>query len=391
MHTARDGAGSWPTVLLFCLVTVGTDAALARAYRWLVPPFDFRGIERAYRRPSDLYHHGLAPNVDLVGAWGSRRYPLRTNSLGFKDASCRTVPLRTSGRRLLLIGDSFTEGVGFPFEETFAGLIAAALAPAGVEVLNAAAVSYAPSIYFRKVQYLLEDVGLEFTELIVLVDPSDVWDEAEMYRLDADDRVVATTELARLWLGDAPAAAPSFGGWLVDHSIVARAVRTAWRSARAARGPAVCPGTDRDPLAAVTNVETVRWSVDDAAFADVGRRGLAQATASMDRLLALLARHGRTLTLVVYPWPDHVVRGDRESRQVTAWRSWASARGVRFVDLFPLFVGGDDPAAVVARNYIPCDVHFSAEGHRRVAEALLRELGEPPTTTRSVAPPPGNP
>lgn len=371
--TRRPRTGSWAaTALLFVVATVGADVVLARAYRALVPPVDFRAIERAYRRPADPYHHGLAPNVDLVGAWGGRRYPLRTNALGFKDAARRAVALVPAGPRLLLIGDSFTEGVGFPFEETFAGHIAAALAPDGVEVLNAAAVSYAPTIYERKVRHLVEDVGLGFDELVVFLDVSDVHDEATMYRVDGADRVVATSELGRLWVGDAPAAPETLDDWLVARSVVARAVRTAWRSARAAaRGSTVCPGTDRDPLAAVTDVEAARWSFDDAAFAERGARGLAQATAAMDRLHALLRRAGRALTVVVYPWPDHVLRGDRGSRQVTAWRDWAAQHDAGFVDLFPTFVGGDDPAVVIGRDYIPCDVHFSAAGHRRVAEAFL--------------------
>jgi hypothetical protein len=46
-----------------------------------------------------------------------------TDSLGFKDASRRAVPDR---RRILFIGDSFTEGVGLPYEQTFVGLFARA-------------------------------------------------------------------------------------------------------------------------------------------------------------------------------------------------------------------------------------------------------------------------
>jgi hypothetical protein len=47
------------------------------------------------------------------------------------------------------------------------------------------------------------------------------------------------------------------------------------------------------------------------------------------------------------------------------------ARGVRVVDLLPLFrskAGG-------RRLYIPNDVHWNREGHALAAEAVLRELG----------------
>ncbi|MEZ0230725.1 MAG: hypothetical protein ACAI25_19040, partial [Planctomycetota bacterium] len=74
---------------------------------------DFRATERRYRTASPLYHHGLLPNVSVDDArWGPLRYKFRTNSLGFRDRSVREVPLRSDKRRILFIGDSFTEGSG---------------------------------------------------------------------------------------------------------------------------------------------------------------------------------------------------------------------------------------------------------------------------------------
>ena len=93
--------------------------------------FDFawssftQGQEQA--RVARIYHpvydHGLSANFDGYDVWGEARYPLITDSLGFKDGSTREVQLKSTSRRILLIGDSFTEGIGQPFENTFAGLV----------------------------------------------------------------------------------------------------------------------------------------------------------------------------------------------------------------------------------------------------------------------------
>ena len=66
--------------------------------------------ERSPRIASDAYHHGFVPNFDGYDSFGELRYRLFTDSLGFKDFAVREVPAIPATRRILLIGDSFTEG-----------------------------------------------------------------------------------------------------------------------------------------------------------------------------------------------------------------------------------------------------------------------------------------
>ena len=65
---------------------------------------------RVARVANPVYDHGFAPNFDGYDVWGEVRYRLVTNSLGFKDASARNVPMKSTARRILLIGDFFAEG-----------------------------------------------------------------------------------------------------------------------------------------------------------------------------------------------------------------------------------------------------------------------------------------
>ncbi len=140
------------------------------------------------RYPHPVYHHALVPNFDGADLWGEEHYRFVTNSLGFRDARVRDVPLKSSTRRILLIGGSFTEGTGLAFEETFAGrLQAAGMARSDkVEFLNAGVLSYSPSLYYKKVKFLIER-GLRFDEVVVFSDVSDVYDEATHYFCQDDD------------------------------------------------------------------------------------------------------------------------------------------------------------------------------------------------------------
>ena len=68
------------------------------------------------------------------------------------------------------------------FEESFAGQLSRAGQERSdkIEFLNVGAVSYSPSIYYKKVKYLLES-GLRFDEVVLFSDTSDVTDEASSY------------------------------------------------------------------------------------------------------------------------------------------------------------------------------------------------------------------
>src|SRR5215510_11116977 len=126
-----------------------------------------RGDEQrpGYRIAHPVYDHGFAAKSEGYEAWGELRYTVITDSLGFKDASMRDVPLKPTSRRILLMGDSFAEGIGMPYEDFFAGI----LQRRGqdrieeIEFLNAGVGSYSPSIYYKKIKYLL-DAGLQFDE-----------------------------------------------------------------------------------------------------------------------------------------------------------------------------------------------------------------------------------
>jgi len=124
---------------------------------------------KKYRVKDAVYHHGLTPNVSVMGRWGDSYYPFYVNSLGFRDGAVRNIPLKGQGPRLLFIGDSFTEGQGIAFEKTFVGRVATELKKDGVEVLNAAVSSYAPTVYYAKLRNLIETKGLEVSHVAVFI------------------------------------------------------------------------------------------------------------------------------------------------------------------------------------------------------------------------------
>jgi lysophospholipase L1-like esterase len=329
-------AGAW-----YLLLDVGAAQVLRSTPLW-----GPEAVERRYRIDHPVYHHDLASNVNLTGFWGGIAYPLKTNSLGFRDRAVRDVPRESRTPRLLLIGDSFTEGLGVAFPDTYAGLLRRALAGRGIEVMNAGVMSYSPSIYYRKLKYLLEDERLRFEYVVVALDLSDIGDEAQSYRMDASGRVV----------GRPRARHAAIRATLKERSLLVHVADLVWDASKAHLA---------DPA------RFTDWTTDSSEYRAFGAEGLALATARMDDLSALLESRGIGLAIVVYPYPSQVYRQDSTSRQVRVWSQWATARGVPFFNLFPGFLAGQ-PRQAISDYFIPHDVHWSARGHRLVATTLLQ-------------------
>ena len=311
----------------------------------------------SFRIKHPVYHHTFRPLVSEQAQWGALRHTIHINSLGFKDASPREVPLASQGERIVIIGDSFTEGIGIPYEQTFAGRVAEALAPRGIEVLNAGVASYAASIYSRKIEFLLDDVGLDFDRLWVFVDMSDLHDDYYSYQLDEARNVIRPADLG----------------------LRLRATRFFLRQTVGIGSLVALFGRIRVPAGSsdsgpVTEQRWVLWSGDEAVWDEFGRAAMEISKGHMAELSRLLAARGIPLTIIVYPWPDQILRSQLDSRQVVHWREFAAAHGAGFVDLHPAFMRDPDPKQATDRYFIPGDSHWNEAGHALVAQEVLATL-----------------
>lgn len=308
--------------------------------------------------PSAAYHHGLKSNYTGDFRWGDVRMPLYTDSLGFLDSARRKVALERPGRRIVFMGDSFTQGVGVPYEKGFVGLIARELEPQGIEVLNAGAVSWSPKLYYLRTKDLVERVGLRFDELWVFIDISDIQDEVlyesfEPRSVDAYERVV--------------------DGFLREHSVLyGRGIvgvvpaLMSW-----ARADGANPAGDARTPAYYTG--RARWTYDDAVFEKWGRKGVALARENMRKLSELCRAHGISMSIAVYPWPVQIQRRELSCRQVKIWRRFSEENRVPFLSYFSDFITDDDARDTIGRYFIQGDVHWNAAGHELIARKWLRQ------------------
>lgn len=318
-----------------------------------------------------VYSHGFKPNFSGQMRWGSNRYNMFTNSLGFRDASVREVPNDPATRRVLVMGDSFTEGLGLPYEETFAGRLyfAGQAATNKTEFLDAGVSGYSPTIYYTKTKYFLER-GLKFNETIVASDLSDVEDEASSYFcLDEIPEYRAHCEEKRSALGPVVRA----GLWnfdlrdgfavsdvllnIIKHYVYWYTGVTTYRIRHNIRGGWTIPGFKAD------------------SYAPLGvEGGIERSVRHMQALADLLASRGIPLTVVVYPWPVQLYLNDRDSRQVKIWQDFCTKNCKQFINTFPAFFAYKDahPNYWYGDLYIRGDVHFSKKGAQLVFDEIAK-------------------
>lgn len=330
-----------------------------------------------FRVRHPVYHHDIEPNRSCVTNWGQIYYRFNSNSMGFRDEVVREIESVPQDYRVLLMGDSHTEAVGVEYPESFAGILSQRLEKKGIEVLNAAAVSYSPKIHYLKGKYLLEVRGMETDEIMVFIDMSDLNNEIayEPFEPGSDGlfhgffrRVVHrfSRHSSVVYLIDR----------LVSHQ----------RTKFFKRNMAISENADfelyaeffsafeDEELLSDPNFHNVSKWLEDSSLVELARSSLELGQANMARLKSLCDAHDVMLTVSVHPWPEQILKGDTTNMYVESWRRFAMENGIGFINLFPVFINETNAVITANQCYIQGDNHWNAEGHRRVADQLTDRI-----------------
>lgn len=308
-------------------------------------------IQRSYQKSKVISELGIMykPNLNILSKWGNREYSLVTNSLGFRDRKARNIPLESSEYRIVLMGDSFVDGVGYDYNHSFAGILDNLIQDAKITLLNAGVIDNSPRNYYYKTNYLLNTIQLKFDCMICFIDMSDIINEACAEIKNIDDSVKKNIKLP------ANPHHASFIEWIRNHSLIIELIYQVKYM--------VSP---RLPI----GISGVRWTVDEKQWKSYGEYGMGIAQQWMSLLSDMLKRYGIKMVIVIYPWPDQILDHDINSKQVRMWQDWADKKDVIMVNLFPVFMKDNDAIKTINEYFIPGDVHWNYKGHQVVAREL---------------------
>ena len=368
-----------------------------------------------FRIQHSIYHHTLKPNFDGTGRWGDWNYRVCINAHGFKDR-CDKASSTDKTFDLAFMGDSFTEGIGLPFEDTFVGMIADQ--HPRLRVANLGVVSYSPAIYLAKLKSLYAN-GYRFKHIIVFIDIGDVYDEANAYDLHNETVVVDKGEpypltgmryvrrlagrylpltgegwvqLRRFFLSlktdlsTTPSISSSSNIKTSEINTPAVSAIAQSNDQQAVRTPEAPAQTENAPFTKniyegiyLKNYPKSEWTynIQSPYYGDQGVMGtLKKMKAEMTALHSLIVSHGGTLSLGVYPWPGQILYDRVDSLQVKTWQEFCANRCLHFYNVFPSFfklAALTSKDEVVHKYYFAGDAHFNTAGNKVVADTIMAQ------------------
>lgn len=364
-------------ILIFIVGFVVIDLILGK-YRI---PHNFN----LFRTKHPYYHHGMLPDKSQYTAWGRHLYKINTNSLGFMDTAQIKVPLKSDEHRILIIGDSHSEGVGVEFKNTFCGILEKKTQDMPIEFLNASAVSYSPKIHFLKVDYLLNKKHLEVDEVWTFIDLSDLQNEIAYENFIPKESNFFTDLGLKLkyFLKKR-----SFTYYAINSSQESKKIN-AFISKMSQFDPRNVQNLEKntvelyedffrdfkdDDLLRSPEFHGVgKWYYNESTM-DLAKKGLALGTKNIERLDSLCDSKDIKLKLFVHPWHAQIYEQDTTDFYVETWKNFCKEKGIDFVNLFPLFINGENPVISIDKYYIPGDNHWNEAGHEKVGEFLFNEL-----------------
>jgi len=358
-----------PTIIVSALLLLATDFFFGSRLMATIQGTDEieaqkEVYEKKYRVSHPVYHHSLAPNFDGEGMWGGKTYRVCTNSFGFKDRCDRTAP-DNKVYDVAFMGDSFGEGIGLPYEQTFVGKVAAALP--NLRIANFSVGSYSPSIYLVKTRTLLSE-GFRFKELIVMVDISDIQDEAVHYAIK--DGVVDPLDPVRGSAIDTQATSYGVKRWFEQRFPLT------YLGLRTLKTWIINPEYARQT--AFVFADRSGWTYDPT-VGGYGTMGIEAAIKKsvllMTDLYDLLHKNGIAMSVMVYPWPSQLRFDKVDSRQVQIWRDFCKGRCRNFYDEFPVFFDAGAALGVepmIDRYFVEGDVHHNETGEQLMANDFLK-------------------
>ncbi|MBF0198696.1 MAG: SGNH/GDSL hydrolase family protein [Planctomycetes bacterium] len=311
------------------------------------------------------FHHTLRKNFRCAAKWGYSSYNFASNSLGFKDSDVREVPLSSDIPRVLFMGDSFTEGVGYSYDKTFVGK-AGKHFEGTCDILNAAVKSYSPKLMFLKTQYLLETVGLKFDSLFVFLDISDIQDEVAYHSFEPVLPANISWKPLR-----------QLDSIMYDRSFLYNTFHTrVWKRVLNKIITAEdVPGIEcMDRFNLNYYSERARWTSDDHIYSSWGKVGLQLAKDHMTKLVELCREREIGVTLAVYPWRYHIENRELNCVQARSWNEFAKQHHIEFVDFFPDFINDVSYEDSIKRYFIVDDDHWNEAGHALVASKVIASI-----------------
>jgi len=336
-----------------------------------------------WRISSNVYHHDILPNINVDESWGKNKYKLITNSLGFRDFKNNKIYKESDKKRLVLIGDSFIEGIGLNYKDSLSGKISKFLID-NSEVLNMSVASYSPTNYYYKLKYYIKK-GYIFDSVFIFLDLSDIVDEIK-YDYDNNNQLV-------LNFNNIKSKKILFSKFLDENFIVFKFFfkfsEYFGKLKKKIKNRYIEDGIgaskifkknffnvtkqDRNLYYMIYKQPSI-WTFNDKNLRynfDNTKKGLERSKMNLDRLFKLLNENNIKSKLIIYPHPAQIYMEDNFYQDY--WYKFSKKNNIEFVNTFPAFkIKNSNKKKFILENFIEGDIHWNEKGSKIIFDFLKK-------------------
>lgn len=298
-----------------------------------------------------IFDHNLKKGFKNNLEWETgKKYTFCTDQNSFRTF-CNNIKTDTKQFDIAFIGDSFTEGVGLEYENTFVGKITRNLND--LKIANLGVVSYSPSIYFAKLNYLIEK-GYTFERVVIYFDISDVYDDNKKYQFKGGKIIRKKSALLSKLQKSLKSALPFLA-----------------YSTKKIKEEFIMKISKNNKVVKSCNYldfchEKSSWTFNNDYF---GSNEINKSLKFMDMTYDILSKNNIKMSVGIYPWPSQIMHDKENSKVVKLFEEFCLNKCEFFFNNFPLFfkeIKTTDRKSVVKKYYMKNDVHFNSLGNEKL-------------------------
>ena len=329
------------------------------------------GTSRNYSLKSVKFHHEIAPNINVYEYWGQKKYKVQTNSYSMRVEDRLSKNIQKNKKGVAFIGDSFVYGSGIDIQNHFITLVKKK--NNNYNYFNLGYVSYSPSIYYKKLKYLLEIEKLNFNKIFIFIDHSDIQDEGTFYREDKNGNIV------RKWLNDDQVKNKNFKylfkNYFKQHSFSYKLYENL-NSPKISSSVKNCLDQkdknfkkyidqERFGYSYISTINRKKWIID----------GINKTKFYLDEINKLSKKHNIEIFIVAYPSALEVIDGisHKKSDHFILLKNWSNLNNVTLINTGEGFIKNNNVKDYLD-NFIECDVHWNNNGHKIISNNILKNL-----------------
>ena len=357
-------------IIVFLIIFIFFDIFLM-----FILPFNVKNKiydRKSHKIKSYYYHHDLRPNAMWIENWGYQNAQIFTNNLGFKDKKIQNVNFKK--HNILFIGDSFTEGVGVKYENTFVGVIDKKINSISKKhkILNAGVVSYSPIVILSKLNYLINIKNYPISKVFVVLCNGDIHDDLYRYNEINKDYVVSHNDFLNIKI------LVDINNFIKSNTITYQFIKRVTPLSNLFKDlktdkPNYKNYDLKKVLSILNNKPDQKHITDKKEFDEWGKLGLKKSKNYILQIKKLLSEKNIDLTLIYLEEPIFMLNSINSDFYKNFWGDIAFENNIDFIFISDFHKNETDKFKIYKELFFIGDNHFNDKGNKIVAKEIMRK------------------